>query len=198
MKKALGSLLVLAVALGLLAALGFGAWLGLQFLITVVAAWDPPTRSLAIGVAAGVPAVLWVAHAVRQAGRDRVAVPHREEKAAAYRLFAECWSVHLRQLASPPPALREAETSLEVMLALCASAAMIESHTMLRELSARPDARADALRPLLAGALKTARKELGAEDIDSGAIDALLWPGGGDAADEEVPESLPASRLSTA
>jgi hypothetical protein len=178
MKKALASFAAFALAVGLLAGLGFGAWLGLDHLATLYAGWDFATRSLAIGTAAGLAAAGWIAHAIRQAGRDRLAVPQREARAVSYRLFAECWALHLQQLGAPSQALREAEASLEPMLALCGSQALIEAHATLRELSLQPGARADALWPVLADALKAARAELGAEAVEAGVIEALLSPAG--------------------
>ncbi|WP_457353948.1 hypothetical protein [Roseateles sp. P5_D6] len=176
MKKALGSFAALVVALGLLAGLGFGAWLSLDYLASLYAGWDFATRSLAIGIAAGLVGAGWIAHAIRQAGRDRLAVPHREARAVTYRLFAECWSLHLQQLGAPSQALREAQVSLEAMLALSGSRALIEAHATLRELSAQPGARAEALWPVLADAFKAARAELGAEAVEGEWLDALLSP----------------------
>ena len=175
MKKAISQLLGLLLALGLLAAIGFAAWLVLEQLVAVFAALDAQVArvtAIACGVvliAAGI-----IAAALRRAGRDRLAVPLREEKAATYRLFVDCWQ---QRLSGPPtPALDEGMQSLDRLLVLCGSTAVSGAHLTLRGLLHQPGlGRADWL-PVLSAALLQIRSELSADRIAADDLEALLVP----------------------
>lgn len=175
MKKAITQLLGLLVALGLLAGIGLAAWFGLEQLVAVFAALDAQVaRVTAIGSLAVLAAAVIVAAALRRSARDRLAVPLREEKAATYRLFVDCWQQRLSGASTP--ALEEGLDALDRLLALCGSAPVIGSHVALRRLVQRQGLNQVAWLPLLSGALLQIRKELSADAMTADDLEALLAP----------------------
>ena len=99
-------------------------------------------------------------------------MPLREEKAATYRLFVDCWQQRLN--GESTPALEGGLKSLERLLALFGSEEMACAHIALRDLLRRPSlAKAEWL-PLLGGALLQIRKELGADKVAASALELLL------------------------
>jgi len=175
MKNWISRLLGLLLALGLIAGVCFAAWWGLAQLLAMFAELDAQVAPVtAIASVVVLAAALIVAAAVRRAGRDRLAVPGREEKAATYRLFVDCWQQRLG--GSPTPAVEESLSALERLLAVCGSPSVIGSHMTLRRLVEQtPIARADWL-PLLSGALLQIRKELNADAVAADELEALLAP----------------------
>jgi hypothetical protein len=178
--KAISHFLAVLLALALLAATGFGAYLGLEFLTAAFAGAAMWVQLVALASAVALLVAAWVASALRQLGRDRLAVPLREEKAATYRLFADLWQRRLQQRGAagePWPAAWTAELrSLETLLALCGSAALVDAHTRLLALAGPDAAGREALGPVLGDALQLIRKELGAEPLAGAALQAMLDP----------------------
>jgi hypothetical protein len=161
-------------ALVLLAALAYGAYLGLQHLALLYAGLEAQVAGVtAIAVVALLLAAWWVSTAVRRAGRDRLAVPLREEKAATYRLFIDCWQQRLQQ-EQPSASLDESMASLDRLLALCGSASVVDTHTRLRALMDEGAHAREASWPVLSDALQQIRKELGAEPLAGTALQAVL------------------------
>ena len=186
MKKAITQLLGLLLALGLLAALGYAVWLGLELLVAVFAALDAlVARVTAIASLTLLAAACIVAAALRRTGRDRVSVSLRQEKAATYRLFIDCWQQ--RMSGASTPALEEGLDSLDRLLALCGSASVIGSHVALHQLSQRSAVAQGDWVPVLSAALLQIRKELSADAVASDRLEALL----------AVPAELPAAETAT-
>lgn len=172
--KTLTPLISTVAALAVLAAFGYGVYLGLQQLALLYAGLEAQVASVTVMAAAALLlAACLVASAVRRVGRDRLAVPLREEKSATYRLFVDCWQQRLL-LGTPAASVAEALASLDRLLALCGSAAVIDAHTRLRGLAEADAADREAWWPVLAEALQQIRKELGAEPLSGAALQAVL------------------------
>lgn len=175
MKKFITQLLGLLLALGLLGGIGFAAWFGLEQLVALFAALDAQVaRVTAIGSLVVLAAAAIVAAALRRSGCDRLAVPLREEKAATYRLFIDCWQQRLS--GATTPAIEENLDALDRLLALCGSASVIGSHVALRRLMQRQGLNQVAWLPVLSGALLQIRKELNADAMTAGDFETLLAP----------------------
>ncbi len=178
--KAFSHFLAVLFALALLAAIGFGAYLGLEFLTATFSGLSTWVQLAALCSAVLLFAASWVAGALRQSGRDRLAVPLRAEKAATYRLFADLWQRRLQQSGAPgepsPAALAADLRSLGALLALCGSAALIEAHARLHALDRQHGPAHAGLRPALVQALVQMRSELQAEPLSEAALQRLLWP----------------------
>ena len=194
MKKSMSQFVGLLLALGLPAAIGWAAWLGLEQLVAVFAALDAQVaRVLAIASVVVLGAAGIVATALRRSGRDRLDVPLREEKAATYRLFVDCWQQRLN--GEGTPALDDALNSLDRLLALFGSEEMVSVHIALRDLSRRPGRAQAEWMQLLGGGLLQIRKELKADKVAASALELLIAlplvepvP----SADTAVPGALPA------
>jgi hypothetical protein len=155
------------VAVALLASFGYAAYLGLQQFATLYSSLDAQVAAVtAIAAVALLLSAWWIALAIRRVGRDRLAVPLREEKAATYRLFVDCWQrrLHVRGESSE---LDDAMTSLGRLLALFGSAAVVEKHAQLQAGSG------DGW-TLFTEALQQIRRELDAEPLAGAALQAVL------------------------
>lgn len=173
MKKSISQLLGLLLALGLLATVGWAAWLGLEQLVAVFAALDAQVaRVTAIASVVALLAAGIVASALRQSGRDRLAVPLREEKAATYRLFVDCWQQRLN--GEGTPALEDGLYSLDRLLALFGSEEMASVHIALRDLLRQPGLAKAEWMPLLGGALLQIRKELKTDKVAASVLESLV------------------------
>lgn len=171
--KTLSQFITTLTALAVLAAIAFAAWLGLEQVVAAFAVLDAQVaRVTAIASAVTLLAAFIVAHALRQSGRDRLAVPLREEKAATYRLFVNCWQQRLNGKDSPAP--EDGLDSLDRMLALFGSEEMVAVHIALRDLLGRPSLAQAAWLPLLGGALLQIRKELRADKVAASALELLI------------------------
>lgn len=173
MKKVISQTLGLLLAVSLLAGIGVAAWFGLEQLVALFAALDGQlARVTAIAAVVALLAAGIVACAVRQSGRDRLAVPLREEKAATYRLFVDCWQQRLAGEGSPE--IEDCLNALDRMLALFGSEQVVSAHIALRALPHRSGvARAQGL-SLLGGALLQIRQELKADKVDAAILDGLI------------------------
>jgi hypothetical protein len=178
--KAFSHFLAVLFALALLAATGFGAYLGLEILTATFSSLSPWVQLAALCSAVLLLAASWVASALRQSGRDRLAVSLREEKAATYRLFADLWQRRLQPSGAPdqpwPAALAADLRSLDALLVLCGSAALIEAHARLHALDRQHGPAHAGLQPALVRALVQMRSELQAEPLSEAALHGLLWP----------------------
>ena len=171
--KTLSQFITTLTALAVLAAIAFAAWLGLEQVVAAFAVLGAQVaRVTAIAAAVVLLAAFIVAHALRQSGRDRLAVPLREEKAATYRLFVDCWQQRLNGKVSPT--LEDGLDSLDRMLALFGSEEMVAVHIALRDLLRRPSLAKAAWLPLLGGALLQIRKELRADKVAASALELLI------------------------
>lgn len=171
--KTLSQFITTLTALAVLAVIAFAAWLGLEQVVAAFAVLDAQVaRVTTIAAAVVLLAAFIVAHALRQSGRDRLAVPLREEKAATYRLFVDCWQQRLNGKDSP--ALEDGLDSLDRMLALFGSEEMVAVHIALRDLLRRPSLAKSAWLPLLGGALLQIRKELRADKVAASALELLI------------------------
>jgi hypothetical protein len=163
LKKIIGGL----AAFALLAALGYAVWLGLQQLAALYAGLEAQVAAVtAIAVAALLLSAFWIASAIRRVGRDRLAVPLREEKAATYRLFVDCWQQRLGARTASAE-LDAAMASLGRLLALCGSAALVEKHAQLQA------GEGDAW-TVFTEALQQIRRELDADPLTGTALQAVL------------------------
>jgi hypothetical protein len=178
--KAFSHFLAVLFALALLAATGFGAYLGLEVLTATFSGLSTWVQLATLGSAVLLLAATWVSSAMRQSGRDRLAVPLREEKAATYRLFADVWQRRLQQSGASeeawPAPLAADLRSLDALLALCGSATLVEAQSGLRALDRLHGPAHAGLRPALAQALVQMRSELQAEPLSEAALQRLLWP----------------------
>lgn len=173
MKKSISQVLGVLFAVGLLAAVGWAAWLGLEQIVAVFGALDAQVaRVTAIASVVVLLAALMMANALRQSGRDRLAVPLREEKAATYRLFVDCWQQRLTGKSTP--AIEDGIESLDRLIALFGSEQMASVHMALRDLARLPHPAQAEWMPLLGGALLQIRKELTAEKVSAEVLELLL------------------------
>ncbi len=171
--KTFNQLIVTLTALALLAALAFAAWLMLEHITAAFAALDAQVaRVTAIASVVVLLAAWLVASAVRQSGRDRLAVPLREEKAATYRLFVDCWQQRLTGAGSA--AIEDGLNSLDRLLAQFGSEQMISAHVALRTLQHQPGLTETDWLPLLGGALLQIRKELKADKVHAAVLEGLI------------------------
>lgn len=192
--KTFNQFIATLTALALLAALAVGAWFGLEYVVATFAALDVQVaRVTAIAAVVALLAAYLVSSAVRQSGRDRLAVPLREEKAATYRLFVDYWQKRLASGGSP--AIEDGLASLDRLLALFGSERMASVHIALRELAVLSNPPQAEWMPLLGGALLHIRKELEADKVSADVLELLLTrsaPEPAAEADPAVPGALPA------
>ena len=192
--KAFNQLILTLTALALLVGLAVAVWIGIEHIGAAFAALDAQVaRVTAIASAVVLLAACLVASAVRRSGRDRLDVPLREEKAATYRLFVDCWQQRLA--GDGTPALENGLSSLDRLLALFGSEEMASVHIALRDLVRQPNPAQAEWMPLLGGALLQIRKELKADKVAASVLELLLaWPTREPvaAADTEMPSALPA------
>lgn len=144
----------LLLGLALMAALAAAAWLALEYVGSIFASLDAQVaRVTAIGAAIAILAAMIVAAAIRDAGRRAKAAQVRAEKESVYRLFVDCWG----------DAAADKLQSLDRLLALHGSAAVIKAHLALREIAREKGPRhADAVAQL-GKALIEIRKDLGGD-----------------------------------
>lgn len=176
------------VAIALLAGLGYAGYLGLQQLATLYTGLEPQVAAVtAIAAVALLLSAWWIAAAIRRVGRDRLAVPLREEKAATYRLFVDCWQQRLGSRVGSAQ-LDEATASLGRLLALFGSAEVVEKHAQL--LGGSGDAWT-----LFAEALQQIRRELDADPLTGSALQAVLASHAVSSSDDVTPQAplVPAS-----
>ena len=187
--KLIGQMVALLFGVSLLAATGFGVYLGLQYVVALFAALDPQVASVTgIGCVVALTAAWGVSRGLRTAIRESKAMTLREEKTATYQLFVDFWKNLLRQeraSTDPLPAdLSERLQLLDRLLALYGAAAVIKAHTALRALQ---QARNQDLRPQFAKALVEIRKDLGSDSLAAEELRQLLLPASGEADSETVP-----------
>jgi hypothetical protein len=161
----------LLLGLALIAALGAAAYLALEFIVSLFAGLDTQVaRVTAIASVVVLLASMIITAGIREAGRRSTAVQHREQKAATYQFFVDCWE--------DPTSAREKLQALDRLLALYGAAAVIKAHVALRTIarekgSWHPDAASQ-----FGKALFEIRKDLGedGQGITAGELQELVLP----------------------
>jgi hypothetical protein len=184
MKKVFAKFTGVMIGLVLLAGIGWGLYLALEWVIAMFNVLEPQVArvtglaSLVLLLSAAI-----VAQSIRAANRRPkvAAVPdepreaQREERLASYQLFLDFW--HNAQRQGNPSGLWQGPMAdklevLERLLALHGSAALMQAHAELRKLVAAPETSAQQLQARIAQALLVIREELGA-DTSAQAAQAL-------------------------
>src|SRR5262245_7483981 len=161
----LGRIFDLLLALALIGALGAAAYLALEFIVSLFASLDGQVaRVTAIASAVALLAAMLLASAIREATQKSKANQIREQKAAAYQLFIDCWE----DQANAPEKLQ----SLDRQLALYGGGAVIRSHAALRAIAREKGPRHPDAAARFGRALLEIRKDLGT-DIKAGGVTAL-------------------------
>jgi hypothetical protein len=161
----------LLLGLALIAALGAAAYLALEFIVSLFAGLDTQVaRVTAIASVVVLLASMIITAGIREAGRRSTAAQHREQKAATYQFFVDCWE--------DPTSAREKLQALDRLLALYGGAAVIKAHVALRTIarekgSWHPDAASQ-----FGKALFEIRKDLGedGQGITAGELQELVLP----------------------
>ena len=167
--KTLGLLLGLA----LIAAIGAAAYFALELTVALFAALDAQVaRVTAIGSVVALAASMIVTAGIRDAGRRVKAAQVREQRAATYQLFVDCWADPV----NPPEKLE----ALDRLLALYGGVAVIKAHAALRTLAREKGARHPEVASQFGMALLEIRKDLGAaadiRGISAAELQQLIFP----------------------
>lgn len=167
----------------LLAAMGFGAWLGLKHLYAFFAALDRDVANITAILCLSVLAAAWViARSLGASNRQGKALALRQEKTAAYQLFVDFWESLLRrgrtQNGQLPADLAGKLHMLDRLLALYGGTAVIKAHTALRNLERDKGLQHPDVRARLGEALVAIRRDLGADTPLNAAheLERLLLP----------------------
>jgi len=146
----------LLLGLALIAALGGAAYLALEFIVSIFAGLDAQmARVTAIGSVVVLLAAMIVAAGIREANRRSKAAQVREQKAATYELFVDCWT----DSAATPEKLQ----ALDRLLALYGGAAVIKAHVVLRTIAREKGSRHPDAVSQFGKALLETRRDLGAD-----------------------------------
>ena len=165
--KTFGLLLGLAV----MAALVAGAYFALEFIVSLFAGLDTQVaRVTAIASVVVLLASMIITAGIHEAGRRSTAVQHREQKAATYQFFVDCWE--------DPTSAREKLQALDRLLALYGGAAVIKSHVALRTIAREKGSRHPDAASQFGKALFEIRKDLGeyGQGITAGDLQELVLP----------------------
>lgn len=147
----------LLLGLALMAALGWAAYLAIDYIVSLFALLDAQVaRVTAIGSLAVLGAAAIVASAVRKAAGKNRAAQVQEQRNGTYQFFAECW----QDPATPPHKLQ----ALERLLALYGGAAVIRAHAELRALARGKGARHPDVATRVGKALLEVRRDLGVQE----------------------------------
>ncbi len=173
-----GKTLGLLLGLILIATIGAVAYLALEFIVSLFAALDAQVaRVTAIGSIVVLVASMIVAAAIRDASRRTRAAQVREQKAATYQLFVDCWTDEV----NPPEKLQ----ALDRLLTLYGGVAVIKAHAALRAIVREKGARHPDAAAQLGKALLEIRRDLGAEadirGISALELQRLVFPVSGSA-----------------
>jgi hypothetical protein len=181
--KMIGQIVAVLFGVSLLAAMGFGAYLALQYIGALFAGLDPQVASVTgIACVVALLGALAIASGIGAAIRQSKAVALREEKTATYQLFVDFWENLLRQGRARsdqlPEGLSEKLQLLDRLLALYGGAAVIRAHTALRDLERDKGTQHPDVRARFGEALAAVRKELGADEPRNAAreLERLLLP----------------------
>jgi hypothetical protein len=166
--KLIGSIVAVLFSLALLGAMGFGAYLALQYILARFADLQPQVATVTgIACVVALTAAWMIAAGIRAASRQSKATALGEEKAATYRLFVEFWEKLLRQGRGRtdrlPADLSENLQVLDRLLALYGGTAVIKAHTALRVLEREKGALHPDVRAGLGEALVAIRRDLGTD-----------------------------------
>lgn len=147
----------LLLGLALMAALGWAAYLGIDYVASLVAALDAQVaRVTAIGSLVVLAAAALIASAIRRGAAKTGGAQIHEHKIGAYQFFIECW----QDPATPPHKLQ----ALDRLVALYGGAAVIRAHAELRALAREKGARHPDVAARLGKALLELRKDLGVHE----------------------------------
>jgi hypothetical protein len=164
-----GKTLGLLLGLALIAAVGAGAWLALEYIGSLFASLDVQvSRVTAIGSVVVLAAAAMVASAVRRGAAKTVAARIHEQKIGTYQFLVECW----QDTATPPHKLQ----ALDRLLALYGGAAVIRAHAVLRALAREKGARHPDAAAQIGKVLLEVRKDLGVQvrDISAPELQQLV------------------------
>lgn len=177
-------LIAVSFGLALLGAIGYGTWLAVDAIVAVFASLDREAANLtAIASVLALTAAWVIARGgIGPSNRQGQAFALREEKTATYQLFVDFWESLLRRGRTHsdqlPVDLAGKLHVLDRYLALYGGAAVIRSHTALRELEREKGTQHPDVRSHLCDALIAIRKDLGAEIPFNAAheLEQLLLP----------------------
>jgi hypothetical protein len=154
-----------------MAALVAGAYFALEFIVSLFAGLDTQVaRVTAIASVVVLLASMIITAGIREAGRRSTAAQHREQKAATYQFFVDCWE--------DPTSAREKLQALDRLLALYGGAAVIKSHVALRTIAREKGSRHPDAASQFGKALFEIRKDLGedGQGITAGELQELVLP----------------------
>jgi hypothetical protein len=168
----LRTILSALLALAILAALGFGAYLALAWAAGLLGLTGPFATATAGISLAIVLAGLLIGGSVRAASQRRALERLQAERAATYQLFATVWGAVARGAAGDSDELAAERRTLDRLLALYGSPTVIKAHNALCALEREQGAASPAVRVQFSRALLAIRADLGAE-IQSLSIETL-------------------------
>ena len=147
----------LLLGLALMAALGWAAYLAIDYLVSLFALLDAQVAKVtAIASLVVLAAAAIVASAVRNAAGKSRAARVQEQRNGTYQFFVECW----QDPATPPHKFQ----ALERLLALYGAAAAIRAQAELRALVREKGARHPEVATRVGKALLELRRDLGAQE----------------------------------
>lgn len=163
-----GNALAALIVLALLGALGASGYFAFDLVVGLFASLESQAaRITACASTVALLAAIIIASSIRQAGRQIRANRLSAEKGATYRLFIELWENLLNQGKESADRgsteLSKELRTLDLLLSLYGSPAVIKGHTTLRMLEQERGARNEDLRAPFARALVEIRKDLGSD-----------------------------------
>jgi hypothetical protein len=178
-----GTALAALIVLGLLGPLGAGGYFAFDFVVGLLASLESLAERLTvIATAIGLMAAIIVAGSIRHAAGQIKASRLDAEKGATYRLFVELWQNYLRQQngSEGPVSTEWSEdlATLDLLLSLYGSAAVIKTHAKLRAQAQERGFQVEDLRLRFVQALVEIRKDFGSDTPRNatGELEKLLFP----------------------
>ena len=169
--KIFGKTFGVLVGLALVGALGTGAYLALEFIVSLFASLEVQVaRVTAIASVVVLLASMIVAAGIREAGRRSRVAQVREQKAATYQLFVDCWE--------DSDTAPEKHQALDRLLALYGGGAVIKAHVALRTIAREKGSQHPDAASQFGKALLEIRKDLGddGQGITAGELRELVLP----------------------
>jgi hypothetical protein len=146
----------LLLGLTLIAVLGWGAYLGLDFTVSLFEGLDAQVAKVtAIASAVVLAGAAIIASAVRKGGAKNQAAQVREQKTGVYQYFVECWQ--------DPATAQHKHLALDRLLALHGSGSVVRAHMALRAIAREKGARHPDATAQLGKVLLEIRKDLGGD-----------------------------------
>lgn len=164
------AIVAMVLVLGLLAALGVGAFWVIAWLVGLFGTLDPQVAALTgiLSVMALLTAMIVVSCA-KWAGRHAIAGQLHAERTTTYSMFLELWQGLTLDGSVPPEEdddAADALRTLDLSLSLYGSATVLKAHRTLWGILAADRLDEPQARETLLSALEVIRKELGASMID--------------------------------